>query len=139
MTDTLQSDLLILRQLVAEHAGNEGFAAYERVHEALARRDGGAGEEPFMYAYECVDDGRWQAYRHQLKRADGSVCPGVALYRHPAPASVPGDGGATLDLLRRFRDLMVAQPKGVMSHHHPIWAEVADALAKIDAVMAGGE
>jgi hypothetical protein len=33
-----------------------------------------------MYAYECVDDGRWQAYRQQLKRADGSICPGRPLY-----------------------------------------------------------
>jgi hypothetical protein len=38
-TETLQSDLLILRQLVAEHAGNDGFAAYERVYEALARME----------------------------------------------------------------------------------------------------
>jgi hypothetical protein len=39
MSDTLQSDLLILRQLVAEYAGNDGFEAYERVYEALARME----------------------------------------------------------------------------------------------------
>jgi hypothetical protein len=37
--DTLQSDLLILRQLVAEYAGNDGFAAYDRMYEAIARTE----------------------------------------------------------------------------------------------------
>ncbi len=47
---------------------------------------------PFMYAYECVDDDQWQAYRQQLRRADGSICPGRPLYTHPPqPDTLPGD------------------------------------------------
>lgn len=47
--------------------------------------------EPFMYAYECVDSGQWQAFRHQLKRADGSICPGKPLYALSASAKGGGD------------------------------------------------
>ena len=47
---------------------------------------------PFMYAYECVDDDQWQAYRQQLRRADGSICPGRPLYTHPPqPDALRGD------------------------------------------------
>lgn len=42
---------------------------------------------PFMWAYEAVTDGEWRAFPRQLQRADGSICPGRALYTHPAPAS----------------------------------------------------
>lgn len=47
--------------------------------------------------------------------------------------------GPVTDLLRRFRDLMVAQPEGVMSHHHPIWVEVAEALAQPAAQQSEAE
>lgn len=62
----------------------EGHATYaEAEAEALASTAPPPQDEPFMYAYQCVDDERWQAYRQQLKRADWSICPGVALYREP--------------------------------------------------------
>lgn len=39
---------------------------------------------PFMFAYEDVDKpGEWRAFRQQIKRADGSLCPGRALYTTP--------------------------------------------------------
>lgn len=42
--------------------------------------------QPFMFAYENVDKpGEWRAFRQQIRRADGSICPGRALYTHPAP------------------------------------------------------
>lgn len=42
--------------------------------------------QPFMFAYEDVDKpGDWRAFRHQIRRTDGSICPGRALYTHPAP------------------------------------------------------
>lgn len=36
---------------------------------------------PFMWAYQEVDTDKWRTFEHQLKRYDGSICPGVALYR----------------------------------------------------------
>lgn len=42
--------------------------------------------QPFMFAYEDVDKpGDWRAFRRQIRRTDGSICPGRALYTHPAP------------------------------------------------------
>lgn len=58
-------------------------------------------DEPFMYAYECVDSGRWQAYRHQLKRADGTICPGKPLYAHPSPGPAV-DRGALIRMIASF-------------------------------------
>lgn len=56
-----------------------------------------ASGEPFMYAYENMYvPGEWRAYRHQLKRADGSICPGKPLYAHP-PAQASESGGEALD------------------------------------------
>nr|WP_312055093.1 hypothetical protein [Brevundimonas diminuta] len=41
--------------------------------------------QPFMWAYQTVTEGEWRAFSKQLERADGSICPGVALFTHPAP------------------------------------------------------
>lgn len=45
--------------------------------------------DPFMYAYQNVDPPHeWKAYRQQLRRGDGSICPGVALYKQPDTGDV---------------------------------------------------
>jgi hypothetical protein len=85
---TMQTDLLILRQLVAEHAGNDGFAAYERVHEALARTE----------------------------KTDAATIKAI-IWKH-----WNNKNGQTLE--ERFTSTA---------------NEIAQALAKINAVMAGGE
>ncbi len=51
-------------------------------NDAAAQDDPAKGLEVFLYAYQSVDDERWQTYRQQLKRADGSICPGKALTDH---------------------------------------------------------
>lgn len=42
-------------------------------------------QTPFMYAYTDVDrpGESWRVFRKQLERSDGSICPGIALYREP--------------------------------------------------------
>lgn len=62
----------------------------DRIIAALRNRtsEPEAGEAvPFMWAYEAVTDGEWRAFPRQLQRADGSICPGRALFTHPAPAT----------------------------------------------------
>lgn len=46
--------------------------------------------KPFGWVYQCVDDEQWQFYRQQLKRADGSICPGKPLYDRPSPPALMG-------------------------------------------------
>lgn len=63
-----------------------GYPSLTEALEALSspsQEQAGAMAKPFMWAYQSVDDGRWQAFSYQLRRADGSVCPGRALYAHP--------------------------------------------------------
>jgi hypothetical protein len=103
MTDALQSDLLILRQLVAEHAGNDGFAAYERVYEALAHRTTPADPRP---------DPRDEALREAREAITG------------------------------LRSVLVGEPMPNCSSLNRLFsanAKADQALAKINAVMAGGE
>ncbi|GAA0768636.1 hypothetical protein [Brevundimonas olei] len=73
-------------------AGNTGslaeWCAFLDCLRAALRAQPPAREDaqPFMFAYEDVDKpGEWRAFRHQIKRADGSICPGRPLYTHPAP------------------------------------------------------
>lgn len=72
---------------------------------------------PFMWAYECVDDGRWQAFTHQLKRADGSICPGVALYRHPPAHPAGAEAPSVVGALRQARWAIV-QMREVLDRLH---------------------
>ena len=60
--------------------------------------------QPFMFAYEDVDKpGDWRAFRHQIKRADGSICPGRPLYTHPAPDALR----VAVEALEPFGQVMV--------------------------------
>lgn len=88
-------------------------------------RQGAGKAEPFMYAYECVDDGRWQAYRHQLKRADGSICPGKPLYAAPPPPADTAMRGLKADFVR-------SHPSGF---DDSTYEKIEDALDRLDAPM----
>lgn len=59
-----------------------------------------AERTPFMWAYESLDDGKWKAFMHQLPRGDGSICPGVPLYRDHAAAPPPAVDAEKLRIAR---------------------------------------
>lgn len=88
------------------------FSMLEAIDAALAPV---AAEEaqpvPFMFAYENVDKpGEWRAFPHQIKRADGSICPGRALYTHPAPVLPDSE---KLKLREALRTIAGARPSVV--------------------------
>lgn len=109
--------------------------AYEAQRKTQAREDA----QPFMWAYQTVTDGEWKAFSKQLERADGSICPGVALYRHPAP-------DALRVAVEALREVSALRSNG----HGDEWesgftqgtvraADIADqALATLQAEQKGG-
>lgn len=97
------------------------------------RSAGGEVEQkPFMWAYESVDDGRWQAFNRQLRRADGSICPGVALYRSPQPARPTREEVAAIIDEEPFLTLdgWIARGKKVCAELRFEWSDKHEALAR---------
>ncbi|USN15182.1 hypothetical protein KIKIMORA_00350 [Brevundimonas phage vB_BpoS-Kikimora] len=94
-----------LSQLLYAEAGEKDGQARQddlddagAVSWAVARLSWAAvpAQEPFMYAYRCVDDAaRWKAFRQPLQRRDGTSSPGLPLYTRMDPAVL----GQAVDLV----------------------------------------
>ncbi|HRL05076.1 MAG TPA: hypothetical protein PL098_00015 [Brevundimonas diminuta] len=75
-------DIIPVADVIDHDQARDLFDLIASAVQPQAREDA----QPFMFAYEDVDKpGDWRAFRHQIRRTDGSICPGRALYTHPAP------------------------------------------------------
>lgn len=87
--------------------------------------------QPFMWAYQTVTDGEWKAFSKQLERADGSICPGVALYTHPAPDAlrVAVEALEPFAAFGRFEAEVAAQaPDAAPAHDDCVFKHWSDAF-----------